>query len=141
MQTIDSFRGKYAFLSNFYRAPVRYEGLDYPTVEHAFQAAKASDPTQRRLILVQPTPVLAKKYGKSLDLRPDWEDVKIGIMYRLVRNKFCAPGHGYLAANLVDTAPALLIEGNTWGDTFWGQCRGRGHNHLGKILMRVRDEL
>jgi ribA/ribD-fused uncharacterized protein len=72
-------------------------------------------------------------------MRPDWEQVKILIMTSLVRDKFTR--HQDLKEQLLATGDAELIEGNWWGDTFWGVCKGKGENHLGKVLMKVREEL
>lgn len=139
---INIFDGEYAFLSNFYRADVEFEGVIYPTNEHAFQTAKTLDPQIRQEFLTEcPTPDKAKRKGRHVDLRPDWEKVKVDIMRTIVRNKFNA--HPVLAAKLLATGDATLIEGTTWHDLFWGidLTTGKGENHLGQILMQVRKEL
>jgi ribA/ribD-fused uncharacterized protein len=82
---------------------------------------------------------LAKRVGAEIDLRSDWSDVKLAIMLDLVRQKFTA--HSHLRRKLLATGDRQLIEVNGWGDQFWGVSRGSGYNHLGRILMRVRDEL
>jgi ribA/ribD-fused uncharacterized protein len=141
-ETIDRFRGQYAFLSNFHQergTDIRLDGEVYPSVEHAFQAAKTLDRNGRFRIRMALTPSEAKRRGRSVVLRADWEEVKVEVMYGLLRQKF---RHGTpLAKLLLDTGDALLVEGNDWGDYFWGVCNGRGWNHLGKLLMRVREEL
>lgn len=134
-----SFADDHDFLSNFYVAPIRFEGAEYPTVEHAFQAAKTPEGKERARIRNAPNPGKAKSLGRKVALRKDWEQVKLGVMEALVREKFTA--HPDLAARLLATGERQLVEGNTWGDTFWGVVRGNGKNHLGKILMRVRAEL
>ena len=138
---ITSFRGKYAFLSNFYPAEVEYEGMIYPTGEAAFQAAKCLDPADRIPFTEQTNPAAAKRMGRRAELRPDWERVKTGIMEDIVRAKFTA--HPELARQLAATGEMPLIEGNRWHDTFWGvdAGTGRGENRLGRILMKVRAEL
>ncbi|MEZ0230956.1 MAG: NADAR family protein [Planctomycetota bacterium] len=136
---IGSFTEEHAFLSNFHYSVVHWDGREYPTVEHAFQAAKTSDEDERRLVREASSPAQAKKLGKKVTLRSDWETVKIDIMEQLVREKFTK--HAALRAALLETGERELIEGNTWGDRFWGKVRGAGKNHLGKILMRVREEL
>lgn len=133
---IDSFDGKDRFLSNFYPAPVTYEGLRFPTVEHAFQAAKTTDVILRQVIARLPTPGLAKKHGRVLMLRAGWDNMRLDVMRMLLAQKFSDPT---LRARLVATAPAKLVEGNTWGDRFWGVCQGIGENHLGRLLMEIRD--
>lgn len=137
--TIDSFSGPHRFLSNFSPAQVTLDGEKYDTVEHAYQAAKTLDLGLRREIQACRFAWEAKRAGKLLDLRPDWEDVKLDIMEALLREKFLK----YIGRRtmLAGTKGMLLVEGNTWGDTFWGVCDGVGENHLGKLLMKIRDEI
>ena len=134
---ITSFRGKNEFLSNMYPCYISYEGKIYPSVEHAFQAAKTLDPEERILFQICET-YRIKQLGKSVELRSDWETVKVSVMKELIKTKFSDP---ILAKKLVDTGDAELVEGNTWGDTFWGVCKSKGENHLGKLLMEVREEI
>lgn len=138
---IDKFDGKYAFLSNFYPCDVfsAEDMLVYPSVEHAFQAAKVKDVETKRAFQVAPSPAAAKKLGKQVPLRDDWKNIKLDVMYNLVWSKFV--NNSELRYKLLSTDDAELVEGNTWGDTFWGMCKSVGDNHLGKILMNVRDEL
>lgn len=136
---INKFVGAFAFLSNFYDSPLAYglASLRYTTVEHAFQAAKTDDLFERMKIRDAETPGKAKRLGQKVRLRPDWEEVKIPIMFELVLQKFTV--HDHLRKLLEATHPHELIERNYWGDTFWGVCNGVGENNLGKILMKVRD--
>ena len=113
-------------------------GLRFPSVEHAFQAAKSLDPDIRWQFQYCRSAGEAKQRGKMIELRPDWEKVKIQVMTDLVRNKFQCPE---LKQKLLDTGYAHLEEGNNHGDRFWGTVKGQGRNELGKILMKVRDEL
>lgn len=136
---IDSFQGEYRFLSNFWPATVVYEGITYHTVEHAYQSAKTLDMSERRRIAALATPSAAKTAGRALAQRADWEAVKLRVMEDCVRYKFTHDAE--LRAKLLATGDAELIEGNTWNDTFWGVCEGKGENHLGMILMKVRGEL
>jgi hypothetical protein len=142
---IASFRGTYDFLSNFYAAPVEFEGAEYPTVEHAFQAAKTFDHAQRRAIRMAQSPSAAKAMGRKLKRRDDWFDISLPIMAALVRQKFTR--YPDLGERLLATGEAPLIEGNTWNDRFYGciwdakQGQWVGENHLGRILMQVRAEL
>jgi len=136
---VRSFSGRYRFLSNFYPAKVIYDGVVYKTVEAAYQAAKTLDKSQRFEIWSAKTPGEAKRLGKKLMLRPEWDAIKLDVMLELVRQKFTE--HLSMKAGLLSTHPATLIENNRWGDSFWGVCNGVGLNHLGKILMRVRTEL
>lgn len=136
---IDSFSGEYRFLSNFWPAEVEFEGQRYPSVEHAYQAAKTLDPVERRRIATQATPSAAKRAGRALVLRDDWLEVKLDVMESCVRDKFTR--HAELRRRLLETGDAELVEGNTWGDRYWGVFEGQGENHLGKILMKIRGEL
>lgn len=136
--TIDRFTAKYRFLSNFYRHEFDYKGITYRTAEHAYQAAKASSISDSHWIKTAPSPQEAKRRGRRVILRPDWEEVKVNIMGQILEAKFADPG---MAERLKDTWPHSLIEGNHWGDTFWGTCNGFGRNELGQALMRVRSKL
>lgn len=138
MKVIDSFSGKYAFLSNFYAAEVEYEGISFLNSEAAFQAAKVLN-FNERLAFSKLQPNEAKRKGRRVALREDWEAVKDDVMYQIVKDKFTRSKQ--LKELLLDTGDAELVEGNYWNDTYWGQCNGVGQNKLGKILMRVRQEL
>ena len=136
---IDKFDGtEYGFLSNFYSSPIQYEGIIYPTVEHMFQALKAEDDGTRRKIANASTPGQAKRLGRSVALRGDWEEVKVDVMRTALKLKFSNPT---LKAKLLATGEAELIEGNTWNDRFWGVCGGTGKNMLGTLLMELRASL
>jgi ribA/ribD-fused uncharacterized protein len=139
MTKIESFSGDYRFLSNFFRAtaPVILDGIEYSTVEHAYQAAKTTNLTFREKFKYG-TPGDAKRLGKSVQLRSDWEQIKESIMLDLLRQKFIGTG---LEKKLLETGDAVLIEGNWWKDTYWGVCDGVGQNRLGILLMQVRSEI
>lgn len=139
IKPILNFSGDYAFLSNFYPSPIKYDGIKYPTVEHGFQAFKSIDLEERYYIASLRTPGQAKRAGRIVRLRKDWEDIKEDVMLDLLRLKF--KKSSALAKKLKNTGNATLIEGNTWNDTYWGMCRGVGKNRLGVLLMQVRDEL
>lgn len=137
---IDSFRGKYEFLSNFYPNTIIVEGIAYPTAEHAFQAMKTLDIHTRYEISGLPTPDEAKKAGRKVRPRQCWNDIKVAIMYHILTKKF--DNGSYLSAKLLRTEDAHLAEGNNWGDMFWGVVEnGRGQNILGTLLMARRDAL
>lgn len=138
MGPINSFKGAFGFLSNFHQHQLEFEGISFPTSEHAFQAAKSLDPADRRHIAGLTTPGKAKAAGKRVKLRANWNDIRVAIMTAILRIKFSDPG---LKEALLATGDAPLIEGNTWNDTFWGVCRGKGQNNLGKILEAIRIEL
>lgn len=134
---IDSFTGKHRFLSNFYPARITYRGDTYSSVEHAYQAAKTDDFEARTKIRDAKTAGIAKRLGRHVKFRCDWEMIKLAVMHELILQKF---QDNVLRAELMETGDRPLIEGNWWNDYFWGICRGRGENHLGKILMKVRDQ-
>ena len=135
---IDSFDGEYRFLSNFHFARVEYEGVYYRSVEHAYQAAKCADPDHRKTFERMHSPAMAKRAGRKVELRSDWEDVKERVMLDLLRQKF---DYNDLRDALLATGDEELVEGNWWGDTYWGVCRGVGENRLGRLLMQVREEI
>lgn len=141
---IEKFRDEYRWLSNFHTCehPLFLEGdnFEYPSVEHAYQAAKTFNVEHRWRIRCGDA-TFAKRYFKTRSeaVRPDWDQVKLMIMEKLLRQKFKA-GTGLLA-KLIATGKEEIVEGNTWGDVFWGQCPiGKGENHLGKLLMQIRSE-
>lgn len=141
---IDVFDGRYAFLSNFYEHPFMFDGKVYLTAEHAFQAMKATNEYDRQLIANAKTPGQAKRLGRKIRLREDWEQVKEIYMLDIVRAKFADPE---LGQRLINTTPSYLIEGTTWHDNTWGNCTCErcknieGKNYLGKILMSVRQDI
>lgn len=146
---IDRFDGDHAFLSNFWPSPIAYPPGEpgdnvYPTVEHAFQAAKTDDAEARGRIRSAATPAAAKKIGRQVPMRSTWEEERSEVMRDLLRAKFAAEP---LRSMLLATGDTLLVEGNTWHDQTWGQCRCPRHaavpgrNLLGQLLMEIRAEL
>lgn len=133
-EDILEFQGPYRFLSNFWLATVVLDSVRYPSVENAYQAAKF-EPEERRAFEAC-SAVEAKRKGRGVSLR---EERRVPLMRDLLGQKF-APGSA-LAAQLLCTGSARLIEGNTWQDTYWGVCNGRGQNLLGKLLMAQRAVL
>lgn len=114
-----------------------YDNEEYPSVEHAYQAAKTLDLEYRAMIRKAITPSKAKQLGQVVPIRENWELIKLPVMRNLVAQKFTDPK---LRLWLQQTAPAILEEGNWWGDTYWGvDQQGNGQNWLGKILMEIRD--
>lgn len=137
-KSILGFFGPYRFLSNFHFVNVELDGEIYRTTEHAYQAAKTLDTEERRKIRDLLQPREARQAGQRLQLRPNWDKLKIDVMTELSIQKYAKPP---LSAMLLETGDAYLEETNTWGDKFWGVCGGYGENNLGKILMQVRTEL
>lgn len=149
---IDSFSGHYEFLSNFYPTPQPiwlrlrcvYSPLanwGYPGAEYAYQAAKTWDHQWRAYILMAQTPGIAKRMAgpkSKMPLRGDWDVIRLGLMKDLLIQKF---SHPILRERLLATDDHDLIEGNNWGDLYWGVCNDQGENHLGKLLMEIRSDI
>ena len=140
--TITEFQGKYRFLSNFYPIDIfdRTSGLIFPTVEHAYQASKERNPKYWAGIHDCQSPGGAKRMGMDAICYKGWKQQRISIMLELLRQKFIQHELRY---NLLDTGDAMLVEGNRWGDTFWGVDMRvmEGKNFLGFLLMQVREEM
>ena len=130
--SIDSFKG--TFLSNFWECRVEFGGRVFGNAEAAYQSAKCSE---RAVEFQGLTAKQAKARGKRVPARPDWDTVRVDVMREVLRAKFSNPE---LRAMLVATAPEELVEGNRWGDRFWGRCKREGQNMLGRLLMELRDE-
>lgn len=139
MRTIAAFNGEFRWLSNFWPVSItRSDGITYPSSEPAYMASKTLDMAIRREVATLKTAGDAKRFGRKIKLRADWEEVKRNEMLSVLRLKFRDP---LLRIKLINTGDARLIEGNTWGDTYWGVCNGQGQNVLGQLLMLVRDEI
>jgi ribA/ribD-fused uncharacterized protein len=115
---IDSFSGEFDFLSNFFPCNIEFEGEVYPSVEHAFQAAKTLNLKERQMIRKEPTPGKAKRLGKNVLMRDNWDTIKVDVMRSLVTQKFSNDPN--LQEKLLSTFDRPLVEGNHWKDTFWG---------------------
>lgn len=144
MEKIDLFLEENFFLSNFFMRPFMYKGKEYKSVEHAYQSYKADNEEEHEYIRSLDTAGQAKRKGRQVSMRKDWEDIKYDLMLDLVRTKFLDM---YLSKQLLDTNDKILIEGNNWHDNLWGDCNCEyckstiGKNWLGDILMKVREEL
>lgn len=146
-RAITAFHGEWSFLSNFYPAVLTWEGITFPTSEHAFNAGKTLDPDVRQEIAAARTPNQAKLLGRKVQLRPLWDStVRYQVMEDVLWAKFtCRPER---VAALLRTGDAELVEGNTWHDQHWGdcccvlpKCAAPGANHLGRLLMELRATL
>ncbi len=137
---IREFRDRYRFLSNFWLCKVSYEGRTWRSVEHAYQAAKCKLEEDKQRIFDIDRPGEAKRFGRIIRMRRDWEEIKVSVMECLLREKF---KEETLRKWLVNTGNQTLEEGNHWHDTFWGVDleTGEGENHLGKLLMKIRREI
>lgn len=137
---IYGFHGEYRWLSNFYPCKINFEGLVYPSVEHAYQAAKTLDENVRQKF-VDPdmSPGEAKYQGLSVPLRKNWnEPLRLQTMRRCLEEKFAIPS---FRDRLLKTGNVYIEETNTWNDTFWGVCKEKGHNHLGNLIMSIREKI
>ncbi len=138
-KTVNGFKGEYEFLSNFYPCRIEYEGLYYLNSEAAFQAQKCTNEEEKRTFC-ELTAVKAKQHGRRVSLRPDWNEIRLDVMEKVLRAKFT--GSPQLAQKLIKTGNITLVEYNTWKDTFWGvDVKLGGENNLGKLLMKIRSEL
>lgn len=140
---INCFEREYAFLSNFYPSPIEYEGIKYPTVEAAFQAAKTPDMHMKVAIATAEHPGKAKRMGRKVVLREDWEEIKDKVMEDCLKLKFSDP---IMREKLLATGDEELEEGNWWHDNYWGscycsRCGDVGKNKLGYLLMKIRKEI
>ena len=151
---IQKFEGRYGFLSNFYPCEIEHQGIVYPSVEHFYVAMKCNGPQLingnqytpvdfREMIARIAYPGMVKKIGQKMSIRKDWNEKKLDFMNWAIREKFKIE---ILAEMLVETGDEELVEGNVWHDNFYGKCscikcENKGNNHLGRILMKVRDEV
>jgi len=126
-------------LSNFDTTPINLFGVEFKSAEHAFQAMKTNSEEEARWVADAPTPNIARRRGQKVKLCSDWEEKKVGIMRFIIFQKFAQ--NPQLTQKLLSTEDRFLVEGNTWGDKFWGVYNGRGQNHLGRILMDTREAL
>jgi len=139
---IDSFSGRYRFLSNFYPCDIYYQGKIWSSSEHLFQALKTDNEEEQEKVRVARTPGEAKKIGRQINLRYKWEEIKDSIMTLVLAMKF--DQNPNLKRMLRATTPSHLIEGNAWHDNYWGNCVCpkcediKGKNMLGIILMELR---
>jgi ribA/ribD-fused uncharacterized protein len=151
---INSFTGRWSFLSNFYPCKIVHQGITYPSTEHYYVAQKVNDDQiingkfypkadVREMISNISTPGQVKRFGRTLKLRSDWDNIKLGVMEWCLREKFKEEN---LKEMLLQTGDQELIEGNYWHDVVWGvctcqKCGNKGENNLGKLLMKIRGEI
>jgi hypothetical protein len=132
------FHNENSFMSNFTNVSVWLDGMEFPSVEHAYVAAKTHDLSLRIKATETLTAGAVKRLGRKMVLRDDWEEVKVDIMRDLLIQKFSQQPFRRL---LLATGDSYLEESNTWNDTFWGVCNGKGKNQLGILLMEIRSYL
>lgn len=151
---IDSFKGRWFFLSNFYPCEINYQGIVYPSVEHYYVAMKIKEgqiidgqfytlEDTRQLVSRVLTPGQVKRMGRGFKLRSDWDSIRLKVMEFGLREKFKIKN---LQELLLQTGDEMLIEGNYWHDTWWGvctcnRCNNKGENNLGNLLMKIRNDI
>ena len=131
----------YGCFSNFSPHPITLKGKTWQTSEHYFQAQKVAGTPAEEEVRLAKSPMIAARMGRSRKrpLRKDWETVKDSIVYEAVLAKFTQ--HPDLREVLLATGDARIVE-YTENDAYWGDGGdGSGENRLGRILMRVREEL
>ena len=129
------FRGELAFLSNLFETEIAVAGMKFRNVEAAFQSFKDE---KRQQEFEKLDGVTAKKLGRKVNLRKDWEQKKDSLMYELLKIKFT---NAELKQKLIETGDVVLVEINYWGDKYWGVFKGQGKNQLGNLLMKIREDL
>ena len=137
---IREFQGDYRWLSNFAPCRIELDGVEYPSVEHAFMSAKSADPAWKQFCAVTGSAALVKKESRRVQLVPGWDWLKLDVMERCLKQKFAQEPYRSL---LKQTGSRQLQEGNRWNDRFWGVDlrTGAGENRLGKMIMKIRDRL
>jgi ribA/ribD-fused uncharacterized protein len=138
---IKTFRDEDRWLSNFMPVKIVLDGIEYPSVEHAYQSAKSDDMEWKSLCADRYITVgTIKRKSREVDLVLNWDIIKLDVMEECLKQKFSKQPFKNL---LLGTKLQYIQEGNKWGDTFWGVDlkTGEGQNHLGKLIMDIRDEL
>ncbi len=138
---ITEFQDKYRWLSNFAYVKINLDGIEYPSVEHAYMSAKSTNPEWKRICSNSDnSPGYIKKSSRVVTLVSNWEEIKLDVMQECIRQKFSQEP---FRTQLLATGNMHLQEGNRWNDKFWGVClkTNQGLNHLGKIIMQVREDL
>ena len=137
---IKEFREKCNWLSNFASVPITLDGIQYPSVEHAYMSAKSKDAAWKELCASNIFPGTLKQKSHHIIIRADWERIRINVMRECLVQKFSQNPYKRL---LIDTGDEYIQEGNNWNDRFWGVClkTNKGENNLGKLIMEIRATL
>jgi ribA/ribD-fused uncharacterized protein len=146
---IYGFFKEHRFLSNYHVCSIIYEGIEYTSTEAAYQASKIYFPDSKlktniergRIAAMSPSESKKETHKEEFKVmvRPDWDDIKVNVMYEINKIKFTT--HPELREMLLETGDKYLEETNWWSDFWWGVCNGEGENQLGMILMRIRHEV
>ena len=136
---ISSFKGKYDFLSNRYGCSFIWQGISYNNVESAFHASKYTDKEERKALSRMSADKVVMKCRDCIPSK-EWEECKLDIMESILWAKF--DQNPSLKKRLIETDGYILINGNNKHETYWGidLYSWKGENHLGKILMTIRDK-
>jgi ribA/ribD-fused uncharacterized protein len=141
---INEFKNDFRFLSNFYlfEKEMKYGCVSFKSVEAFFVGMKSKDWAYRKRVAEEFNMGEVKRLGRSVKLRKDWFEIKRDVMLFGLRYKFGNENKG-LKEKLLATGNEMLVEGNWWNDKYWGIClkSGEGRNELGKLLMKVREEI
>ncbi len=135
---IKEFQGEYRWLSNFAPVKIILDGLDYPSVEHAYMSAKNDSEYWKMFCSDNDnTAGKVKKESKTIIVKENWDDIKLSVMEKCLKQKFNQEPY---KTKLIETGDEYLQEGNNWNDKFWGVCfkTDIGENNLGKLIMRIR---
>lgn len=141
MSIIKEFKGEYSWLSNFTNCKINYQGKEYPSVEHAYMSAKCD--AEEWKTICQDASIHAsiiKKESRNIPLVSNWENIKLEVMYECLKEKYSQEP---FKTKLLKTGEATIIEGNWWGDMYWGVClkTQAGENKLGLLIMLIRNQL
>ena len=134
---------EYSWLSNMTLVNIPLKGIIYPSVEHAYMSEKSHDKSWKQLCSQKNiSGKQIKNFSKTIELRSDWENVKLLVMEYCLREKFKQEP---FKSKLIATGNENIQEGNYWGDVFYGvdlkQTPNIGENHLGRLIMKIRDEI
>ena len=135
-ENIIGFFGDYRYLSNYHKCPIFYQGRIYSSTEAAYHSAKTHNVEDKNR-LTKMDPKESKAFGRTITLRPDWDDIKLQVMLDVNHYKFHQGTE--LGKWLHYSNNKHLEEANWWKDMYWGTYNGKGENMLGKVLMEIRE--
>ncbi len=138
---ITEFQNEYRWLSNFAPVKIKLDGLEFPSVEHAYMSAKSDDVEWKKFCSNQNNKAGdVKRQSRNITLKKDWNEIKLEVMANCIKQKFNTEPY---ITKLLETGTQHIQEGNRWNDKFWGVClkTNKGENHLGRLIMDVRSVL
>lgn len=137
-KVIDGFRGEYEYLANTYNSDITYDGMTYTNAEAAYWAQRVKDKRARNKYSRLSGNKARAKAMQAIPIE-DWETTKNDIMMNILRVKFNK--NSELGKKLIATNDAKIINTNTYRDDYYGVYMNKGKNILGKMLMKIRDEI